>query len=160
MRLGLAAEATKWELSPSEIAGYLVLVGTMLLASMEASRLLGFAELAVMISGLTVFLVQVILGLVVFGFGLWLANFAAQAVQASGAAQASLLAMAVRVSILILAGAIALTQMGLANQIITLAFGLLLAAFALAVALAFGLGGREIAASQLDEWLKSLRSKK
>ena len=160
MRLGLAAEATKREPSPSQIAGYLVLVGTMLLASMEASRLLGFAELAVMISGLTVFLVQVILGLVVFGFGLWLANFAAQAVQASGAAQASLLAMAARVSILILAGAIALTQMGLANQIITLAFGLLLAAFALAVALAFGLGGREIAASQLDEWLKSLRSNK
>jgi hypothetical protein len=160
MRLGLAAEATKWEPSPSQIAGYLVLVGTMLLASMEASRLLGFAELAGMISGLTIFLVQVILGLVVFGFGLWLANFAALAVQASGAAQASLLAMAARVAILILAGAIALTQMGLANQIITLAFGLLLAAFALAVALAFGLGGREIAAGQLDEWLKSLRSKK
>jgi hypothetical protein len=68
--------------------------------------------------------------------------------------------MAARVSILILAGAIALTEMGLANQIITLAFGLLLAAFALAVALAFGLGGREIAGAQLEDWLKSVRSKK
>lgn len=160
IRLGLAAEETKWEPSPSKIAGYLVLVGTMLLASVEASQLLGFAELATLISGLTVFLLQVILGLVVFGFGLWLANFAAQAVLASGAAQASLFAMAARVSILILAGAIALTEMGLANQIITLAFGLLLAAFALAVALAFGLGGREIAGAQLEDWLKSVRSKK
>lgn len=160
MRLGLTAKATKWEPSPSQIAGYLVLVGTMLLASMEASQLMGFTSLATMISGFTVFLLQVILGLVIFGFGLWLANFAAQAVQASGAAQASLFAMAARVSILIMAAAIALTEMGLANQIITLAFGLLLAAFALAAALAFGLGGREIAGRQLEEWMSSLRSKK
>jgi hypothetical protein len=156
----LTAEATKWEPSPSQIAGHLVLVATMLLASMEASQLMGFTALAVMISGLTVFLMQVILGLVIFGFGLWLANFAAQAVQASGAAQADLLAMAARVSILIMAGAIALTEMGLANQIVTLAFGLLLAAFALAAALAFGLGGREVAGRQLEEWTNSLRSKK
>lgn len=159
-RLGLAAEPAKWDRSPSQIVGYLVLVGTMLLAGMEAAQLMGFAQLAVMISGLTVFLVQVILGLVVFGFGLWLANFAAETVQASGAAQANLLAMAVRASILLLAGAIALTEMGLANQIITLAFGLILAAFALAAALAFGLGGREVAGRQLEEWMNSLRSKK
>jgi hypothetical protein len=160
MRLGLTSEATAWEPSPSQIAGYLVLVGTMLLASMEASQLMGFTSLATMISGFTVFLLQVILGLVIFGFGLWLANFAAQTVQASGAAQASLFAMAARVSILIISGAIALTEMGLANQIVTLAFGLLLAAFALAAALAFGLGGRETAGRQLEEWMSSLRPKK
>jgi hypothetical protein len=159
-RLGLTDEAAEWDPSPSQITGYLVLVGTMLLASMEAADLMGFASLAVMISGFTVFLLQVILGLVIFGFGLWLANFAAQTVQASGAAQANLFAMAARVSILILAGAIALTQMGLANQIVTLAFGLVLAAFALAAALAFGLGGREVAGQQLEEWWKALRSKK
>ena len=160
MRLGLTAEATKWETSPSQIVGYLVLVGTMLLAGMEAAQLMGFAALAVMISGFTVFLMQVILGLIIFGFGLWLANFAAVTVQASGAAQAGLLAMAARVSILALTGAIALTEMGLANQIVTLAFGLTLAAFALGAALAFGLGGREIAGQQLEKWMKSLQSKK
>jgi hypothetical protein len=37
--------------------------------------------------------------------------------------------------------------MGLANSIITLAFGV-----ALAIGLAFGLGGRETAAKQLDQW--------
>ena len=122
MRLGLTADSTKWEPPPSQIAGYLVLVGTMLLAGMEAAELIGFTSLAVIISGFTVFLMQVILGLIVFGLGLWLANFAAETVQASGAAQAGLLAMAARVSILALAAAIALTQMGLADQIVTLAF--------------------------------------
>ncbi len=159
-RLGVAKEPVEGEPMPSEIAGYMVVVGVMLVASIEASNLVGFGVLATLIAELTVFLVQVVLGLVIFGIGLYLANFAATVVQASGAAQASLLALVARVSILTLAGAIALTQMGLANAIITLAFGLLLAAIGLAVALAFGLGGREIAARELDAWLKSIRSKK
>ncbi len=159
-RLGLAKAVPEGERTPSEVAGYLVLVGVMLLASIEASQLLGFQILATLITDLTVFLGQVVLGLIIFGIGLFLANLAAQVVQASGAAQAGLLALAARVSILILAGAIALSQMGLANQIIQLAFGLLLAAIALAGALAFGLGGREVAAEQLQEWLKDIRSQR
>jgi hypothetical protein len=158
--LGLTKEPIEGQLTPSEIAGYLVLVGTMLLASIEACNLLGFTALATMLVGFTVFLLQVILGLVIFGFGLWLANFAAQLIMASSAAYADLLALAARVCILVLAGAMALTEMGLANSIVILAFGLLLAAVGLAVALAFGLGGRELAARTLDEWTKSLRSRK
>ena len=99
------------------------------------------------------------MGLVIFGIGLYLANLAAEVVRASGAAQAGLLALTARVSILVLAGAIALSQMGLANQIIQIGFGVLLGAIGVAVALAFGLGGREIAARELEEWLKSVRSR-
>ncbi len=158
-RLGLGKELAEGERTPSEIVGYLVLVAVMLLASIEASRLLGFETLGGLIADLTVFLGQVILGLIIFGIGLYLANVAAQVVRASGATQAGLLALAARVSILILSGAIALSQMGLGGEIIQLAFGVLLAAIALAAALAFGLGGREIAARELEEWLKSVRSK-
>jgi hypothetical protein len=68
--------------------------------------------------------------------------------------------MAAQIFILFLAGAMALRQMGIANEIINLAFGLLLGAMAVALALAFGLGGREIAASQLEEWRQSMRSRK
>lgn len=85
-------------------------------------------------------------------------NQAAQTIQASRAAQARLLALAARVAVLVLAGAMALRQMGLANEIVNLAFGLLLGAIAVASALAFGLGGREIAARELQNWLKSARS--
>ena len=60
-----------------------------------------------------------------------------------------------RISIVILSGAIALRQMGLANEIIELAFGILLGSVAVAAALAFGLGGRDIAATQLFGWLGS-----
>ncbi|MBN1235254.1 MAG: hypothetical protein JW999_04290 [Methanotrichaceae archaeon] len=58
-------------------------------------------------------------------------------------------AHAARISILAFAGAMALRQMGPANEIINLAFGLLLGAIAVAIALAFGLGGKEIAAHPL-----------
>jgi len=60
---------------------------------------------------------------------------------------------------MVLAGAIALRQMGLANEIISLAFGLIIGAIALALALAFGVGGREIAAKELEEWVKSMKTK-
>jgi hypothetical protein len=157
VQLGLGKEPAEGKRTPSEIAGYLVLVGVMLLAAIEASRLLGFETLGTLIAQLTVFVGQVILGLIVFGIGLYLANLAAEVVKASSAAQAGLLALAARVSILILAGAIALSQMGLASEIIQIAFGVLLAAIALATALAFGLGGREIAGRELDKWLESVR---
>jgi hypothetical protein len=62
--------------------------------------------------------------------------------------------------VVLLAGAMALRQIGLANEIINLAFGLLLGAIAVAVALAFGLGGREAAARELEEWLQSVKSKR
>jgi hypothetical protein len=157
-RLGLGKEPAEGERTPSEIVGYLVLVAIMLFAAIEASRLLGFVLLADLVTEFTAFAGQVVLGLIIFTIGLYLANLAANTVQASGAAQAGWLAMAARVSILVLAGAMALRQMGLANEIINLAFGLLLGAIAVAVALAFGLGGREAAAREVEGWLQSLKS--
>jgi hypothetical protein len=53
---------------------------------------------------------------------------------------------------MVLAGAMALRQAGLAEGIINLAFGLLLGAAAVATAIAFGLGGREYASRQIDRW--------
>jgi hypothetical protein len=54
----------------------------------------------------------------------------------------------------------ALREMGLANEIINLAFGLLLGGIALAAALAFGLGGREVAGRELKDWVDSAKSEK
>jgi hypothetical protein len=111
VRLGVGAEPEEGQQTPSQIAGNLVMVAIMLFATIEAAG-------------------HVLLGLVIFAVGLFLANLAAKTVKASTASQAPVLAVAARVSILVLAGAMALRQMGLANEIITLAFGLLLGAIA------------------------------
>jgi hypothetical protein len=96
---------------------------------------------------------HIILGLVIFGLGLFLANLAHTTIQASNTTQASLLAQVARVAIVVLAGSIALRTTGLANEIIELAFGLILGAIALALAIAFGIGGRDLAARKLEEWM-------
>ncbi len=160
-RLGLAGAAEKADgaRSPAAVVGSLVLVAVMLFASIEAAGLLGFASLAALLSSFLDFAGRLVLGLIVFGVGLYLAAIAAAAVRQSARAQAGPLAIAARASIIVLAGAIALREMGLANEIIELAFGLLLGSIAVAVALAFGLGGRDLAARQIEGWLASIKPK-
>ena len=145
--------------APSAIVGTLILVAIMLFASIEAARLLGFEALGTLISEFVIFASQVILGLIIFGIGLYLGNLAAAAVQASATAQAPVLALVTRVSIIVLAAAMALRQMGLANEIVTLAFGLLLGAIAVAAALAFGLGARDIASRTIERWVNRWEGK-
>jgi hypothetical protein len=59
---------------------------------------------------------------------------------------------AARIAIIIFSAALALREMGIAESIVNLAFGLLLGAVAAAADLAFGLGGRDAAARQVDRW--------
>jgi hypothetical protein len=126
----------------------------MLFATIEALNLLGFAELADIVQELTVLFGRVLLGLLVFAIGLWLANLAYRALLAGGN---TLLALAARVAILVLAGAMGLRQMGIAEDIINLAFGLTLGALAVAVAIAFGFGGREIAQQILAQYRPAIQ---
>ncbi|WP_010522455.1 mechanosensitive ion channel [Aquimarina agarivorans] len=55
--------------------------------------------------------------------------------------------------------AISLRTMGIANSIVELAFGLVLGAVAVAVALSYGLGGREAAGEHMKEILAKFRKK-
>ncbi len=159
VKLGVAKqEPAEGERRPSEVVGLLVMVGIMLLATIESLRLLGFGVAADLVASFTVLVARVILGVVILGIGIYLANLASKTIRESGAAQAGVMAMAARVAILFLAGAIALREMGLANEIIVLAFGLLVGAAAVAVALAFGLGARDTAGRLVEEWLASLKS--
>ena len=150
----------RWEADAdraSAVAGRLVIVVIMLFASVQALSLVGFDQLAALVSSFILFLGNVLLGLVIFGLGLYLANLAASTIQASGSRQSPVLATAARAAILVLAGAMALRQMNVAEDIINLAFGLLLGAVAVAAAVAFGIGGRDLAREQLDRWARGLR---
>ena len=156
-RLGVRATGAEAGPRPSQVAGTLLLITLMLFASIEAAEMLGFGELANLLSRFLVTGGHVVLGLVIFGVGLFLGQVAHRTVLASATHQAALLAMAARVSIVVLAGAMALRQMGLANEIVNLAFGLLLGAIAVAAALAFGLGARDVAGRTVEEWAARVR---
>ena len=152
-------EVVEGKRTPSEVVGTLVLIGIMIFAIFEASSLLGFALLSDLLSNFAVFVGHIALGLIILGIGLFLANLVVKAIHASGTAQASLLAVVARVAIIGLIGAIALRQMGIANEIISIAFGLMLGSMAIAAAIAFGIGGRDIAARKLEEWSEAIKSK-
>ena len=141
---------------PSSIVGSLVLTAIMLLAAIEAAGLLGFDSLSAMIREFLTIAGHVVFGIVLFGVGLFAANFVAEVIAAAGAPNARLLGRLARVAILVLAGGIALRQMGLANEIVTLAFGAVVGAIAVALAIAFGVGGRDLAARHLDRWVRQL----
>ena len=157
-RLGLTAGLG--ERSPSETAGYVILVAVMLFAVVEALRLIGFQALADLVSQFLIFAGNVVLAIVIVGIGLYLANIADHAIKSAGPPNAGLLALGARVAIIILAVAMGLGHTGVATEIINTAFGIILAAIAVALALAFGMGSRELAGQVAEEWLGPLLSRK
>jgi hypothetical protein len=145
--------------TPSEIVGIIVLVGIMLFATLAAVNILNISALTVLVSGIVVILGRILAGLIVFAIGLFLANLSFNIINSSGNSQGKILAQVARISIIALVSAMALQQIGVAPDIVNLAFGLLLGAIAVAIALAFGLGGRDIAQEQVRAWLASFQDK-
>ena len=146
--------------TPSEFVGIVVQVGILLFAVVAATDVLGIPALTAIVSGIVLVAGRVLSGLVVFAIGLYLANLAFSLIASSGTRQARLLGQAARIAIIAFVAALALQQMGIGSDIVNLAFGLLLGAIAVGIALAFGLGGREIAADQIREWLASFKQDK
>jgi len=145
--------------TPSEVLGVVAWVGIMLFGAIAATDVLKIVALTGIISEITLNAGKIISGLLVFAIGLYLANLAFGIISSSGNRQAQIVGQAARISIIALVTAMALQQMGLATDIVNLAFGLLLGAIAVALALAFGLGGRDIAAEQVRSWLASFQEK-
>lgn len=152
IKLGLQKTPFEGTKTPSKIVGFLVLVTMMLFAFIESFNTLGFETLSDLVSQLTIMGGHILFGLVILGLGLYFANLASDTLKGSNISNASTISVVARIAIIVLAGAMALRHMGLANEIINMAFGLILGAVAVAAAIAFGIGGRDIAAKKLNEW--------
>jgi hypothetical protein len=156
-RLGMSTNRGVGGRPLSQIVGDIVLIAIMLFATIEAFAFLRFDALVTILGAFIALAARVLLGLVIFALGIWLANLASDAVMSSGMSQSRLLAMVARAAILVFAAAMALSQTGLAQEIVNSAFILLLGGIAVAVALAFGLGGRDTAARILEDTRRSLQ---
>ena len=138
--------------SLSELGGRLALFFIMLFATVEAAGLLGFAGVHELLQTFIAFGADVLLGLAIFVIGYWLADLAARAIERTNPGNATGLSRIARFAILGLVVAMGLRAMGVADDIVNLAFGLTLGAVAVATALAFGLGGRDAAGRVADRW--------
>lgn len=144
------------ERPPSQLAGYIAMVAVLLFSAIEATAQLGFQDLAGMLVKLTLLFGKIVLGAVIFGFGLYLASVFGRIASRRGGAYGSILGTIVRVAIVALALFMGLREMGIANEIITLAFGLILGSAAIAAAIAFGMGGRDLAKKHMEQWTQDL----
>ncbi len=143
--------------TPSQIVGIIVFLAIMLIAIATATDVLQINALTQIVFGVLQVSGQVLSGVIIFAIGLYLANLAFNLITSTGGRQARILGHAARISIIALITAMALKQMGIASNIVDLAFGLLTGAIAVAIAVAFGLGGKDIASQQLREWLDSFK---
>lgn len=140
----------RWSLS--DVAGHVALFFIMLFATVEAADMLGFSGVRDLLETFIAFGSDILLGLVIFVVGYWLANVAATAIQRANPDHNVGLSRIARVAILGLVIAMGLRAMGIADDIVNLAFALVLGAIAVAVAIAFGVGGRDAAGRIANRW--------
>lgn len=137
--------------SPSKVVGAIALTAILLAAAIEAARQLGGDSVAILLFQITELGGKVIFGTVIIVVGLFLARILGTLV-GSSTGDAGYAQTIVKYAIIVLFTAIGLTFMGLADQIVIMAFGLILGSAAIATALAFGLGGRDVAGRVLERW--------
>lgn len=145
------------ESRPSRLAAWLLTFFAMLFATTEAADQLGFTQVRDVVTTFIKFGGDVLLGSVIMVVGFWLANLAHAAISKADGDKGAGLASIARVAILGLVLAMGLRAMGIANEIVQMAFGLTLGAVAVAIALSFGLGGREAAGKLMEHWLSKWR---
>jgi len=119
---------------------------------------LEFGKMTALLNNLLEMAGQIFFGLVIMAVGNYISTMAYDALAKNKDNQ--FMASIARIATLGLFLAIALNTMGIANEIVNLAFGLTLGAVAVAVALSFGLGGREAAGKQMEHILKNFRNEK
>src|SRR4051812_14006363 len=136
---------------PSRIIANIAMIAIILAASIEAAKQLGGGTIAIFLAQVTELGGKVIFGTLIIVVGIFLARIVAGLV-GSGTGEGGFAQTLVRYAIIALFTAIGLTFMGLADQIVMMAFGLILGAAAIATAIVLGLGGRDAAARVLEGW--------
>lgn len=141
--------------TPSKVAANLVLFAIVAFSAIAAARLLEFAALAVIINQILSLAGHIVMGVVIIGAGVLLADVLSNLIRRSMGQEDRFVAPLVRWSVIALSVAMGLRFMGIADEIVILAFGLILGSAAVAVALAFGLGAREAAGRLASHWVEA-----
>ncbi|MHA6246908.1 mechanosensitive ion channel [Pontibacter sp. CAU 1760] len=161
--MGLDRAATKMQLntmlgptqSLSAIVANLIYFFLVFFGVITAVEILGLDRLAEILNQILEITGQILFGLIILAIG----NFISLAIYNTMARSkdSTFIAGVVRWAAMALFIAIALRTMGIANEIVELAFGLILGAIAVAVALSYGLGGRDAAGEHFRDIIKKFR---
>jgi hypothetical protein len=151
------------KISAREVVSRLVYWLIMIMVLVMTVDALGLPKTSDVLTSLFAYVPRVIAALLVLVVAMFLASFVSGIVRtASGNAKLpkpELIAGISRWAIIIFAATIAMVELGIAPLLVTTTFNIILGGVCLALALAFGLGGKDAAARYLEE-LKQKRSEK
>jgi len=149
------------ESDTTDILGLLFYLLTILTAVLIASNSVGLTYVTDLIGRVVLFVPKVIVAVVILAFGVYFARFIGMAVTTYcrnlGMADADILGRIAMYAIVVFVVMIAIDHLGL-GDIIRESFLIILAAVALALALAFGLGGQKRAAEFLERWSRHAKT--
>lgn len=146
-------------LTPSRVIGNVVFWFLIFTAMLIAADTLGIDYLGQAFAELVSYVPSVIAAVVIVILGLVLGDLVAALIAASAGALAgaSTLARVGKGGVVLLAVFMSLQELGVATGIVTTAFAIIFGAIALALALSFGLGNRELAGEVTRRWYEDWR---
>ena len=139
--------------TPTKLVGSAVMFFAMLTASVAAVDKLNIEVLSNIMGRVLEFGGGILVGGVILIIGNFLSTYAHGFLSKSNVALANI----ARLAILGLVLAMGLKAMGLADNIVNMAFGFTLGSVAVAAALAFGFGGRDAAKQVADHWASKIK---
>ena len=156
-----ALERAGTTLDPSSVIAKLVFWTMMLLVILLSANALGITAVSVLFAELLAYVPNVIAAVMVLVLGILLGEFIKDLVLASagGLPGGFNLARAAKAAIILLATFMALDQLDIAQDIVLVFFIAVVGAAALAAGIAFGLGGRDVAAQVTREWYERNRAR-
>ncbi len=154
-----AVERSGSRLDPARVISALIFWFIMFAVILLAGNALGLESLANVFSELVSYIPSVIAAVVIMIVGIVLGGFVGGLIMASagGLHGGPALARVGRIGVIVLAVFMALQELGIATEIVTTAFAILFGAVALALALSFGLGNRDLAGELTREWYDRYR---
>jgi cytochrome b subunit of formate dehydrogenase len=138
-------------LDPVRALAKLIFWLVMLVVILLASTALGLESINQMFGMMLAFIPTLIAAIVIVILGMIVGEFVRGLILASAGGVAGVPTVA-KIAIIVISMFMALQQVGVAEEIVTAAFTLILGAVALAVGLAFGLGNRELAGEITRRW--------
>lgn len=152
VKLGMTGLFTE-SFTPTRLVGIAIMLFSMLAALTAAVNVLGIDVISDVFARVLEFGGGLLVGGLILIIGNFLSTVTYTKLSEGGSAG---LANIARIAILGLVLAMGLKSMGLADNIVTMAFGFTLGSVAVATALAFGLGGRDAAKTLADGWAQKV----
>ena len=147
----------------SELIGVLIYWLVMLLVFMTALNALGMTVAASLLDKVILYIPNVIAAVFILALGIFFSSMVGTVVRTAssnaGITQSKFLGQLTQTVIMIFAAVITLEQLNIASSILALAINIILASMGLALAIAVGLGSKDIAGKLMQDLVNKVKGK-